>query len=159
MKENPHMTKYDKFPQHNWNYAAKLIILRMNGINDFRSICGMYKVKKAQDLLIVESDLNSTTYSTCMPSRNYQMQLLGTGKSIQLNKINLFPNRFANLNGSIIRVSTFEHPPAVMYNKRSDGSISKRLGVDMNLIASLERNLNFKAKFTEAEKGTKWGYV
>ncbi|KAK3874146.1 hypothetical protein Pcinc_020906 [Petrolisthes cinctipes] len=69
----------------------------------------------------------------------------------------LFPDKLADFRGAVLKASTFEFPPSIMYHHDDNGTLLYRYGEDVAIIQNLARALNFTVKFNEPADGYKWG--
>ncbi|XP_018014677.2 glutamate receptor [Hyalella azteca] len=92
------------------------------------------------------------------PYTGVYRRLITSLKNWNSNAKALFEDKLTDFEGAVLRVSTFEHPPSVLYHFDKDMNINERLGIDMNLLASLERVLNFKSLYSEVNANELWGY-
>ncbi|KAK4308281.1 hypothetical protein Pmani_020034 [Petrolisthes manimaculis] len=69
----------------------------------------------------------------------------------------LFPDKLADFRGAVLKTSTFEFPPSIMYHHDDNGTLLYRYGEDVAIIQNLARALNFNVKFNEPADGYKWG--
>ncbi|XP_042223952.1 glutamate receptor ionotropic, delta-1-like [Homarus americanus] len=71
---------------------------------------------------------------------------------------NLFPDKLTDLQGTVIRVATFDHPPSVVYVYDQQHNIDSRLGVDMQIVQILAEARNFSIEFIEVSHDELWGF-
>ncbi|KAK4308273.1 hypothetical protein Pmani_020026 [Petrolisthes manimaculis] len=70
----------------------------------------------------------------------------------------LFPDKLTDLQGAVLKVSTFELAPSVMYYRDENESLLYRYGEDIAVTETLARVLNFSLKFAEPADGYMWGW-
>ncbi|KAK4308275.1 hypothetical protein Pmani_020028 [Petrolisthes manimaculis] len=58
----------------------------------------------------------------------------------------------------VVKVSTFEFAPSIMYYRSDDGSLLYRFGEDIAVTNTLASILNFTALFAEPADGNRWGW-
>ena len=155
---NPIAVRGKSTPKYLWNFEAKNIIVNFHKKLDVGLYCELYLIKKSRHILFIDIDGRKVKFSTCLPSKKYELRLLASWKSLQHGEVNLFPNRFIDFENSVVRVATFDRPPAVMYIYDANGNIVKRLGIEMNLMSVLQKFFNFKVEYLEVKKNEMWGY-
>ncbi|KAK4308272.1 hypothetical protein Pmani_020025 [Petrolisthes manimaculis] len=69
----------------------------------------------------------------------------------------LFPDKLTDLQGAILKVSTFELAPSIMYYRTENGSLLYRYGEDVFLTETLASVLNFRLHYAEPADGELWG--
>uniref|UniRef100_A0A2P2IAA8 Glutamate receptor-like n=1 Tax=Hirondellea gigas TaxID=1518452 RepID=A0A2P2IAA8_9CRUS len=150
---------HDSHPHALWNFNAKNILVALTSkVSEFNA-GKLFAFRKSLNFLQVEFTEKDVLFNTNYPYQNIDKQLLASYRLHKMNStINLFPQKFKTFNGSTIKVSTFEHPPSVLYIYDADHNVIKRDGVDMILIAALESALNFTAEYIEVNKGELWGH-
>ncbi|XP_071515148.1 ionotropic receptor 21a-like [Panulirus ornatus] len=73
------------------------------------------------------------------------------------HQIDLFPDKLSDLQGAVLRVTTFMFEPFVLYHWSPDGSLLSRYGVDIAVAKAVAHALNFTIKFMEPPNGEAWG--
>ncbi|XP_071524374.1 ionotropic receptor 21a-like [Panulirus ornatus] len=71
--------------------------------------------------------------------------------------VELFPSRFSDLRGAVLKVVTFEWAPSVFYYRARDGSLLFRYGTDIGVVDTLSEVLNFTVRYEEPPAGERWG--
>ncbi|KAK3876187.1 hypothetical protein Pcinc_019008 [Petrolisthes cinctipes] len=69
----------------------------------------------------------------------------------------LFPDKLDDLQGTVLKVSTFEFPPSIIYYRDDNGTLLYRYGEDISVVKNMARVLNFTAHFRKPVDGYKWG--
>ncbi|XP_069943829.1 ionotropic receptor 21a [Cherax quadricarinatus] len=71
----------------------------------------------------------------------------------------LFPEKLSNLQGALLKVSTFEWEPSVLYYRDKNGTVQFPYGIDIEVVNALSRVLNFTVVFEEPPPGEFWGVM
>ncbi|XP_071535261.1 ionotropic receptor 21a-like isoform X2 [Panulirus ornatus] len=150
-------------PHSLWNYHAHYILLLLGSDNStFRpsDVASLYNFKKTEKLLILQpQNEHILAWTHQLYSHTSSVVLLDTWKDGKFHQNqNLFPSKLRDLQGVVLRVATFDHPPSVVYVHDEHHNIISRLGVDMQIVQTLARAKNFSAEFTEVSHDELWGF-
>ncbi|XP_047480561.1 glutamate receptor ionotropic, delta-2-like [Penaeus chinensis] len=99
--------------------------------------------------------LSNTPYS---PGRSDRVKSLKTWRGEPMpHKHELFPDKLVDLHGHPMRVVTFHFPPRIFMEEDSDGNYNL-YGVDIEVVRSLSKALNFTVSFVRPSDGEMWGW-
>lgn len=102
---------------------------------------------------------SSRAWLSSNKSKKPQLKLLDTWWQGKFrNNKNFFPTKCTNLEGTVLRVATFDHPPSVVYALDEQRNIVSRLGVDMQIVQTLAEARNFTIEFIEVSHDELWGF-
>ncbi|XP_045612798.2 ionotropic receptor 21a [Procambarus clarkii] len=73
------------------------------------------------------------------------------------SQVVIFPDKFTDLRGAVLKVGTFEWKPFVFYERARDGTVVSRYGRDMGVVNILSQVINFTTQFKEPPAGEYWG--
>ncbi|XP_071518321.1 glutamate receptor U1-like [Panulirus ornatus] len=72
-------------------------------------------------------------------------------------QLDLFPDKVSDLQGAILKVSTFNYEPCNFLHRAENGTVVLRYGVDIEVVIAVARVLNMTLDFTETSNGEMWG--
>ena len=148
-------------PHPFWNYNAKFIFIfpTEQPIQFTERIATLYNLRKTKNVLFV-SPRNGrfylTTHSMYSEKLIVHIDVWENGEFIRNNE--LFPKKYEDFKGFTLNVATFDHPPSVVYTYDDDNVIKNRFGVDMQIVQTVAKAMNFRLNFIEVSKKERWGY-
>lgn len=142
-----------------WNFKGRYILLLLGSLGPKR-LSGLSTVTKTAKVLMLQPLGNRVfVWTQRLFPRGSPPRLLHSWRDENRRPERLrFFNRENDLRNSVLRVSTFDHPPSVVYVQDDAGRVVRRLGVDMQLIETLARVRNFTLEFSEVSHEELWGY-
>ncbi|XP_071518336.1 probable glutamate receptor [Panulirus ornatus] len=72
-------------------------------------------------------------------------------------QLDLFPDKLADLQGAVLKVSTFNHAPCNFLHRAENGTVVLFYGTDVETVKAVARALNFTLEFLETPNGETWG--
>lgn len=150
-------------PHALWNYHAYYILLLLgsgNGTFIPSDVATLYNFKKTEKVLILQTQNDLIlVWTHQLYSLTSTLTLLDTWKDGKFRRNqNLFPSKLGDLQGVVLRVATFDHPPSVVYTHDEHHNTINRLGVDMQIVQTLAQAKNFSAEFIEVSHDELWGF-
>lgn len=142
-----------------WNYKGHYIVLLLGSLGPAR-VVGLAALSKTPNLLVVQPLENTVLVWTPRLFPRYSPpRLIHSWRNQAFQKERLrFTRKDMDLWNSVLRVSTFHHPPSVVFDYGDNGRVVRRLGVDMQLVETLARARNFTVEFHEVSHDELWGY-
>ncbi|XP_071514444.1 ionotropic receptor 21a-like isoform X2 [Panulirus ornatus] len=72
-------------------------------------------------------------------------------------QLDLFPDKLADLQGAVLKVSTFHFAPCNFFHRAENGTVLLRYGMEIEVVKTVARVLNFTLTFMEPPNGENWG--
>ncbi|XP_071518329.1 ionotropic receptor 21a-like [Panulirus ornatus] len=72
-------------------------------------------------------------------------------------QVELFPDKLANFQGAVLKVSTFNYEPCNFVRLAENGTVVLRYGMDIEIITAMARVLNFTVQLMATPNGETWG--
>ncbi|XP_071518339.1 ionotropic receptor 21a-like [Panulirus ornatus] len=72
-------------------------------------------------------------------------------------QLDLFPDKLSDLQGAVLKVSTFHFAPCNFFHRAENGTVMLRYGMETEVVKTVARVLNFTLEFTEPPNGENWG--
>ncbi|XP_071515152.1 glutamate receptor ionotropic, delta-2-like [Panulirus ornatus] len=144
---------------HTWDYNGRFVLVDWT-LEHMRALTMTKNGKKTEHIV---GAVKSSTEGEWM----LYMNQLYWGQGVRhintwrrhrfIHQLDLFPDKLSDLQGAVLRVSTFMFKPCIFYRRAPDGSIVSRYGVDIEVTKAVAYLLNFTAKFEEPPDRKTWG--
>ncbi|XP_045603150.1 glutamate receptor ionotropic, delta-1-like [Procambarus clarkii] len=150
-------------PRALWNYHAYYIILLFHSGNatlNPSDVAKLYNLRKTEKLLILqqrENHLVAWTHQLYSTSTKLTFLDIWSGGKFRRGG-NLFPEKLVDMEGAVLRVATFDHPPSVVYARDDHQNIVSRLGIDIKVVETLAKARNFSVEYIEISQEEMWGF-
>ncbi|XP_045603148.1 glutamate receptor ionotropic, delta-1-like [Procambarus clarkii] len=150
-------------PHALWNYHAYYILLLFRSGNatlNPSNVAKLYNLRKTEKLLILQQRENHlVAWTHQLYSTSTKLTFLDTWRDGKFQRGGtLFPEKLVDMQGAVLRVATFDHPPSVVYVRDDHQSVVGRLGVDVQIVKTLARARNFSIEYIEISPDEMWGF-
>ncbi|XP_045615376.1 glutamate receptor ionotropic, delta-2 isoform X1 [Procambarus clarkii] len=148
--------------EDSWDYHGRFVVVGTTK-DQLQSLALSKKGAKTEHLLgLVKSwREGSWVVYTNNLYRKSPLRRLTTWRSTSFttSTTTLFPDKLANLRGSLLKVSTFEWEPSVLYYRDVTGKLQFPYGIDIEVVNALSSVINFTVVFEEPPSGEFWGVM
>ncbi|XP_069195417.1 ionotropic receptor 93a-like [Procambarus clarkii] len=143
-----------------WDYSGRFVVVGLSR-DQLDGLIQSKKGRKTVNIVGLVQGGEAGQYEVLASLMYQQTRLVRVftwrpGSSSTLT-LNLFPDKVSNLHGALLNVITFEFPPSVMYQRSRNGTLLRRYGPDMDVVATLAHVFNFTTNILEPPAGEMWG--
>nr|XP_045603107.1 glutamate receptor ionotropic, delta-1-like [Procambarus clarkii] len=149
-------------PHALWNYHAYYIILLFHSGNATlkpSDVAKLYNLRKTEKLLILqqrENHLVAWTHQLYSPSTKLTFLDIWSGGKFRRGG-NLFPKKLVDMEGVVLRVAAFYHPPSLIYVRDDHQNIVSTAGIDIRVVETLAKARNFTVEYIDISLEDMWG--
>ncbi|XP_071514970.1 ionotropic receptor 21a-like [Panulirus ornatus] len=153
------LLNYANIYHHTWDYSGRYILVAPL-LEQLEAFVSTKNGKKTEHIVGVVKSSSEGEWMLYMNQLYWGqgVRRINTWRHHRFtHQLDLFPDKLADLQGAVLKVSTFMFEPCIFYRRAPNGSIVSRYGVDIEVTKAVAYLLNFTAKFEEPPDRKTWG--